>query len=78
MNSVAHGLPLTLNATILNRNYTFLIDTGATTSLIPHNSFLPVLRPTAVSLQTASNSKINCHGELDASIGTAMLASSSP
>ena len=73
MQTVAYGLPLTINATILNHSYNFLIDTGASISLIPFNTSLPTLRPTGISLQTASQSKIECYGELDVNIALPKL-----
>ena len=73
MNVVSHGLPLTIDATIMSRNYKFLIDNGASISLIPPNAHLPSLRPTGISLQSASKDQINCHGELDVSIAIPQL-----
>ena len=73
MNVVSHGLPLTIDATVMSHNYKFLIDTGASISLILPNAHLPSLRPTGISLQSASKDQINCHGELDVSIAIPQL-----
>lgn len=66
---MAAGLPLKISATVGSTQYSFLIDTGSSISILPYapNKF-PLLRPTGVSLTNASGKSIPCHGELDTNI----------
>ena len=66
---MAPGLSLKISATICNTRYNFLVDTGASLSIIPHKDIrFSNLRPTGVSLTTATGDIIKCHGEYDAKI----------
>jgi len=76
---VTVGLPLKLSATIGHKNYSFLIDTGASISLIPkYTELLPKIRPTGVSLTSASGTPITTYGEIDTDLGIRCLRRSFP
>ena len=64
------GLPLsTTAARIHNERLKFIVDTGASVSLLPSSAakgFL--LQPSVVHLMSANGSKIECHGEIHTSL----------
>ena len=68
-NSVAFGLPLYISAKIGCTNFDFLVDTGATTSIVPnHPDFKFMLKPTVVALSNVSGSGITTYGEMDVNL----------
>lgn len=72
-------MPLKVSAKIGSSSYSFLIDTGSSVSIIPYDpSLTPHLRPTAVSLSSASGSNITCHGEVDVELGIRRIRRSFP
>jgi hypothetical protein len=70
VNSVTTGPAPFISATVGDTHYSFLIDTGAPISLLPYNpTFASVIRPTAVTLSTATGTPIKCYGKLVAELG---------
>ena len=68
---MAVELPLELSATLGcdNTSLTFLVDTGATVSILPYKpEYYPLLKPTVVSLTNASGHNVKCHGEMNVNL----------
>jgi len=58
---------------INSQRVNFLIDTGATISLLPPQFTSPILRPTPIKLQAANGSSIKVYGEINISFGIRLL-----
>lgn len=72
-------MPLIISAKIGDKDYSFLIDTGSSLSLLPfEESLASRIRPTAVTLTNASGDLIRCYGEVDVDLGVRCIRRSFP